>query len=270
MGGYPEMTANDISASVDNRAGAQVYVGRGLSGSALKMIAVIVMIIDHVTAHILCRNPLFLQQFNVLWKPMCLYSIIRLFTRIAFPLFCFGIVEGFIHTHDRRKYGCNLLVFALLSEIPWNLVHENKLLMPDSQNVFFTLFFGYLCLCILDKYKNDMAKCTFLLMAVMLVSFAVKADYGPKGFCLIVVLYYVREHIGLQALAAGTLINPASYGFGALAFVPVAFYNGKRGFIHGKFWKYFFYVVYPGHLLLIWCYLRYTGGYGGISGHIGV
>lgn len=232
--------------------GPDIRTKKILSGSAIKMIAVILMIVDHVTAYILGHLPVFINYIEVAGVKISWYMIIRHITRMGFPLFCFGIVEGYLHTHDRRKYGLNILVFAFLSEVPWDLVHYNKLFDTTKQNVFFTLFLGYLAICILEKYKDDMLKCTLLLLICTLVSFPMHADYGPKGFCFLVVMYVVRNNLALQALASGGMINEISHGAGALAAIPIALYNGERGFIKGKFWKYFFYCIYPGHLLAIW------------------
>ena len=237
-----------------------INVKKCLSGSAIKMIAVISMIIDHMTAYILVFYPVFLNQFGPSALNLNWYTIIRHITRIGFPLFCFGIVEGYIHTHDRRKYGLNILIFGLLSELPWDLLHEGKIFAPRTQNVFFTLFLGYLGICVLEKYRDDKLRCTLLMVALMLTAFAVHSDYGAKGMGLIVVMYIVRKNIAMLALSTGALINPGSHGFGAFSAIPIALYNGERGFIKGKFWKYFFYLIYPGHLLLIY-FLQFKLGF---------
>ena len=116
-----------------------------LSGSMLKLIACIAMLIDHTGAIILSRyQPALMNLFYINGKGISAYRIVRDIGRCAFPIFCFLIVEGFLHTHDRRKYGQNLLLFALISEIPWNFMFANTWHYADKQNVFFTLFLGYL------------------------------------------------------------------------------------------------------------------------------
>ena len=114
-----------------------------LSGSMLKVIACIAMLIDHTGAIILKLYPPALNTlFYINGKGYSAYRVVRDIGRCAFPIFCFLIVEGFLHTHNRRKYGRNLLLFALISEIPWNYMFANTWHYADKQNVFFTLFIG--------------------------------------------------------------------------------------------------------------------------------
>ena len=117
---------------------------RILSGSALKVLAMIIMLIDH-TASFLLRDyePATTPWFQLGDNTYSLYRVMRDVGRAAFPIFCFLLVEGFLHTHNRFKYGRNLLIFACISEIPWNFAQNGTLLFPDKQNVFFTLFLGY-------------------------------------------------------------------------------------------------------------------------------
>lgn len=113
---------------------------RVLSGSALKLIAIILMLIDHTGVMILYNYPpanAILFSFGGVdysW-----YRIFRDIGRAAFPIFCFLLVEGFLHTHNRRKYGRNLFLFACISEIPWNFMFTNTW-RYEKQNVFLPCF----------------------------------------------------------------------------------------------------------------------------------
>lgn len=97
-----------------------------LSGSALKLLACILMLIDHTGVLILANwKPALRVLFTIGSTEITWYRIVRDIGRSAFPIFCFLLIEGFLHTRNRRKYGQNLLLFALISEIPWNFVFSN-------------------------------------------------------------------------------------------------------------------------------------------------
>jgi len=163
------------------------------SGSALKLIALISMIIDHTAFALIYYIPLESQLlFTLGEKTVTWYSLMRGIGRLAFPLYCFLLSEGFVHTHDRRKYGRNLLVFALISELPWNLLHAGTWLYPGSQNVFFTLFLGFLGITVLDELPSLCKKFAALGTLLIAASF-LHADYGVRGFALPVLLYALRR-----------------------------------------------------------------------------
>ncbi|MDE5792408.1 MAG: conjugal transfer protein TraX, partial [Oscillospiraceae bacterium] len=96
------------------------------SGSALKLLACITMLIDHISHVLLIHIPACTEVF---WQienyhiQFSVYTIGRYIGRIAFPIYAFLLAEGFQHTHSIKKYALNLLLFALISEIPWNLEH---------------------------------------------------------------------------------------------------------------------------------------------------
>lgn len=115
-----------------------------ISGSSMKVIAITTMLIDHIASHILRGIEWATDPFFVFWgHDIHWYLVLRSIGRIAFPIFAFLITEGYQHTHNRRNYGRTLLLFALLSEIPWNLVHADSLFCR-SQNVFSPCFLAML------------------------------------------------------------------------------------------------------------------------------
>lgn len=216
-----------------------------LSGSMLKVIAICAMLIDHVAAFLLYDNKIVL--FTLFGRSVGLYHIMRYVGRIAFPLFAFLVVEGYLHTSNKKKYGIHLLVFALISELPWNLVHTGDWTY-SNQNIFFTLLLGYLAVCVFEHFRGK--EQVLLLVAILCFSIVFDADYGLGGVCLILFLYVLREHALLQALfGICTLSNGWAVG---LAFVPINLYNQKRGFIRGRLAKYAFYAVYPVHLFIFY------------------
>lgn len=222
-----------------------------ISGSMLKLIAIITMFIDHLASYILSQISFFTNPI-LSFSDISIYEICRIIGRLAFPLYCFLLVEGFIHTKNRKKYGIRLLTFAFISELPWNYAHSGKLLY-SSQNVMFTLFFGYLALCALKYFDKDILKQSFSLILIFFVCFISTIDYGVRGLGLIIIIYLLRDKIIPQAIIASCLLNWKA----GLAFIPIGFYNGKRGFMKGSFSKYVGYLFYPVHILILGI-IKYT------------
>lgn len=141
------------------------------------------MLIDHIAAFVLylyepATQPILLVGSHEL----SLYKIMRYIGRTAFPIFVFLLVEGFCHTHNKKKYGRNLLIFAIISEIPWNLLHSGTCFY-DKQNVFFTLLLGYMGMVVIEMYQDTTIilckiKQTAILFVLLLLSMLLKADYG--------------------------------------------------------------------------------------------
>ena len=166
---------------------------RILSGSVLKLIAIILMLIDHTGLMILYNYPATTATlFHFGGIDYSWYRIFRDIGRAAFPIFCFLLVEGFLHTHDRKKYGLNLLVFACISEIPWNFMFTNTW-RYEKQNVFFTLFLGYLAFCALEYFWDNQKMQFLCILALLAVSVFLKADYGWRGFVFLLIMYWFRN-----------------------------------------------------------------------------
>lgn len=241
---------------------------RGISGSTLKIIAVITMLTDHVGAFILCRYLMasgymevaasgdmsvinaWLTENAVLYNS---YIITRYIGRVAFPIFCFLLVEGFGRTRDVKKYALRLGVFALISEIPFDLAMKAKVFDFTYQNVYFTLLIGLLTMVAFDFIGKRKQKTVvkLILSAGALALGAVVAellntDYGAIGVISIMLLYILR-HNKVWQIVGGCLVFLWEFT-APLAFIPIGFYNGKRGLRL----KYFFYAFYPLHLAVIY------------------
>ncbi len=233
------------------------------SGSTLKLIAVITMLIDH-TAHVLLEKiPFFTQTLIKLFDDdISFYMLFRTIGRMAFPIYAFLLTEGFLHTHDRKKYALNLFIFALISEIPWNLEHCGKI-SYEKQNVFFTLFLGLLCMMIYETYQENHKKQLLYLLAVAFGAMLLNADYGLKGVGFIFAMYLLREKkIPQMFVSSAFLSGNFFYTSGVmLAFLPINLYNQERGFIRGKLWKYAFYAFYPVHMLILYYIKLSVWGY---------
>ena len=178
-----------------------------------------------------------------------LYDLMRLVGRLAFPLFCFLLVEGFLHTSNVKKYALRLALFALVSEVPFDLAVFGTLFDPKHQNVFFTLLIGLLVMIAADRFREKVWVQVVIYAAGMAAGLLLQTDYGYKGVLLIIILYIFRYERKTQALAGALTI---SWELTApLAFLPILAYNGKRGLSM----RYFFYWFYPVHLLIL-CALR--------------
>lgn len=226
-------------------------MNKGISGSWLKLIACVSMLIDHTASHVFKgMDWAYYFFFQIGHREITPFFFMRsVIGRWAFPIFSFLIVEGFLRTHDRKKYGMNLLGFALISEIPFNLVNANNFFYY-KQNVFFTLFLGYLGLCVIVRYKEDFKNLTKYLVPLFLISIVLRADYGCIGFGFILLIYLLRNNKLLMSIV-GTGALPSTI-FSGMAFIPIWFYNGERGFVRGSVLKYAFYAFYPIHLLVLY------------------
>ncbi len=215
-----------------------------LDGTALKIIAMISMVFDHV-------GDLFFP--DLMWP--------RMIGRLAMPIFSFCIAEGFIHTKDKKKYLRRIGIFALISEIPFDLAFEGKIGF-SHQNIMLTFFLAVIALMLYDRIsgeedperkqggKTALGVCA--VMAISVLSFLLRADY--TFFVVIAVfLFYVfrmrhpliRAGIGAAFLSVTRTIG--YYCTTGFSFIPLAMYNGKKG----KGLKWLFYFFYPGHLLLL-------------------
>ncbi len=205
-----------------------------MSSFALKCIALICMVIDHTGA--------------ILFPEL---RWMRYLGRLAFPIYAFLIVEGYVHTRNVRKYILRLAVFAVISDVPFDIAAFGMWFDPGHQNVFFTLLMGLLALVIIDRFTHH----TFL-QAILVASLAYMAqllhtDYRYIGVCLIVVFYIFRDRLFFKITAALNAIIPFSSNIefmACTAILPISLYNGKRGRFS---WKPFFYIFYPAHLLLL-------------------
>lgn len=171
----------------------------------------------------------------------------RFIGRIAFPIFCFLLVEGFMHTSNRKKYALRLFLFAFISELPFDLALFNSPVDWGYQNVFFTLLIGLLVIWAMDAVRKSKFQIPLQLTAILVGGFLawfLKTDYDYKGILLIVILYIFRYDRKLRTIAG--CISLLWEAPACLAFLPINLYNGKRGLSL----KYFFYAFYPLHLLI--------------------
>ncbi|MCR5387633.1 MAG: conjugal transfer protein TraX [Lachnospiraceae bacterium] len=202
----------------------------------LKMIAVISMLIDHI-GMVLFPHQMWLRGIG----------------RLAFPIYCFLLTEGYKYTSSKIKYAIRLAVFAVLSEIPFDLAESDTLFDWSRQNVFITLFFGFLLIWAYDVlfYKN-MVLLMGIYIAIALAAYFSKCDYSAGGV-LIIFLFYVFGKIKPVQYVSFSVVDIACYEskmqkYAIFALIPITFYNGERG---RKLGKWFFYPFYAVHFLVL-------------------
>jgi len=242
---------------------------RGLSGSTLKWIAAVTMLIDHFAAVILLGR-LYSERAwgSGIWSLQCYWDL-RIIGRLAFPIYCFLICEGYRHTHSLRGYLLRLLGFALLSELPFDWAFQRALFDLSAQNVFFTLALGLGAIALWETLRRNREGKALVRASVAagLVCAALCAagellhtDYGSMGVLLIIAMWLLREQPLWRIPTAAVILSSMALFFRSswielyalLSFIPISLYNGT----HGRQIKYLFYVFYPVHLLLL-CSIRY-------------
>ena len=170
-----------------------------------------------------------------------------------------GVAVGYRYTSNKIKYGLRLLLFALISQIPYSLFVSDKLFLYDNYNVIFTLLLGFLCLCSIYNIKNMFFKILAVMVCVLLSYFS---EYGLFAIGLIVMFYllidskwklYIYSLISLLNLIFITITSNSIISFviylGLFLVIPLLnLYNGKKGKYN---LKYIFYVFYPLHLFVL-------------------
>ena len=210
--------------------------------SVLKWIAVLTMVIDHVGAI------LFPDQ---IWM--------RVIGRVAFPVYAYCLAEGFRYTSDYRRYLGRLALFAILSEIPFDLAFYGVPFSFAHQNVFFTLTLGLILLWVLERCREQLLLCAGAFAVLCFLAQALHMDYGAGGL-LMVFAFYLAQQGTSPWIGWGifVFINLFGYAGGVqwaaiLALLPIGLYSGKAG----KRKQRFFYWIYPLHLLLLWVIEKY-------------
>ena len=253
---------------------------KGLSTGFIKTIALTCMFVDHFAASVVLRlmsdmnHPVMVAlgelfgtsgAFETYQVMATVYRCMRNIGRISFPIYCFFIVEGFLRTRSRKKYARRLAVCALLSEIPFDLALFGKIIYLGHQNVFFTLLLGMLAIWVIDTFMNKKdwkngkkiwlsTLCGFCFYLAAELMFT---DYSSYGVTAIVLMYFARRVLEQKiklwppiVFAVGTAVLcllslGEAWAFMALPFF--FFYQGKKGWNA----KWFFYLFYPVHLLLL-------------------
>ena len=212
----------------------------------LKIIAMISMAFDHV-------GDVFFP--DIIW--------LRMVGRLAMPIFAFCIAEGYIHTRNRNKYLLRMGIFALVSEVPFDLAFEGNINL-SHQNIMLSFFISIAALMLFDLIRGPKSEIkgrysvwrtmlgVLAVIAMAVVAMLVKSDYTMFAVASVFLFYvfkdvnhYVRPIPGVAFLALTRTMG--YYCTTGLSIVPLLLYNGKKG----KGLKWLFYAFYPGHLLLL-------------------
>ena len=182
-----------------------------ITSFTLKIIAIISMLIDHTTVALYYFIPTEMDY---------IYDIGRGIGRIAFPLFCFMLVEGYYHTRNKWRYLGSLILLAFISELPFDSLFSGNGLQLEynSQNVFFTLAMGLFMVILLDATNKRMkaiiekqekgvnrfeAVATNVIIQLLIIQLMymhmsyIKSDYDSFGLDLILYIYYFEKIPGL-------------------------------------------------------------------------
>jgi len=237
----------------------------GLSSSVLKILAIVLMVLDHLWATVIPGN-----------------NWMTYLGRIAFPIFAFQLVEGYFHTSDRKRYQKRILITALLSEVPFNLMLMSSPIFPFHQNVMFTFLLALramdgLELICREQTGRAAVRGLIRFAACLLLSVIGFVDYGLTGILTVLAFYAFRcfPLARLGQLASMVLLHivffdgqviPLSFGsfvwdfptqgFAVLSLIPIWLYNGEKG-QGGKVLKYGAYLFYPIHMLLLYLLRTY-------------
>lgn len=250
---------------------------RYISGNQIKLIAASCMFIDHFSKTVIfsyVKNAMLPQENagrEFLISSEQVYGVMKNILlpigAVAFPLFCFLFVEGYIHTSNRKRFLCRLTIFALISEIPFDITFFGDFAQMDgtyplywgAQNVFFTYILGMRTLILIDLAKKIPKKSLSILLQGGTVlalctaaEFFVHSDYEGYGVLLIALFYVLRKNRILQVLAplVYSIFRHTQHPISlAVSFSLILLYNGTRG--KWDINKYFFYTFYPAHILFL-------------------
>ena len=232
-----------------------------LSAAALHILAMALMLMDHLWATLLPAQE---------WLTCA--------GRLAFPIFAFMAVEGYFHTRSFRRYALRMLVFALLSEIPFDLMYGGTWFYPVHQNVIWTLLLGLLGIRAMESVREKGKTGLYILTCagVTLLGFALgtagMVDYYGAGVLTVFAFYFFRGRewwkllgqilvlywINVRLLGGqlypvsifGTEFEICQQGLALLALVPIWLYRGRQGH-HSRAFQYACYAFYPVHMLVL-------------------
>lgn len=230
-----------------------------LTANKLKIIAIISMFFDHFVA-------VFIQHDSIQG------ILLRIPGRISAPIICYFVAEGYFYTSNKNKYILRLVIFALISHVPYNLLFGFGFFQATS--IIWGLALGLIALTVIkdDRY-NIVVKVLVLLLACFL---SLRANWNFVAVLWIVGFGLFRGNLKHQMysfIIIGVIFHliPTFIYFGfshslyphwyQLAFIIaipfLLMYNGKLG-KKSKTLSLLFYTFYPGHMLLLYLIDQFT------------
>lgn len=232
-----------------------------LTSFSLHVLAMAFMLCDHIWATMPTQG-----------------SLLTCIGRLAFPIFAFLLSEGFVLTHDRKKYALRLLVMAVISELPFNLMYGGELIYPYHQNVLWTFLLSLLCLWVIESVRKK-GRLWLTVLTAALVSLlgwflgtVLMLDYYGTGVLTVIVFYLFRGNRWWQRLGqlvglvwincdllGGMLMPVTLFGFSfefpqqglaLLSLLLIWAYRGEQG-RHSRWTRAFCYGFYPAHMLIL-------------------
>ena len=221
-----------------------------LTQEHLKLLACALMLIDHI------------GFINLI---PAYYTELRTIGRLAFPIFCFLLCQGFIHTRNRKKYLLRLGIGAILAEIPYDLMVFGSAFDLTRQSVMLTLFLAFGMAVLMEKTERIPLK-LLILVPFYLLADLLRTDYGGAGI-LMVAIFLLTERLPYKLLWQTGLLLIAQFFveswkltffgiafpiqiFAVFAMVPIALYSGRKT-THAKALQWGFYLFYPVHMLIL-------------------
>jgi len=232
-----------------------------ISAAGLHVLGMLLMLCDHVWATVLPAAE---------W--------LTCIGRVAFPIFAFMIVEGYFHTRNLRRYLLRMLVFALVSEIPFDLMYSDSVFYPYHQNVLWTFLISLVLITLMEKMRERLRPalavigCCGVVLLGFVAGYLTMVDYYGVGVLTVVVFYFFRKRswqsflgqlvclyvLNVKILGGyyyelslfGYSFALVQQGLALLALVPIWLYRGRQG-THSKTFQYVCYGFYPVHMVLL-------------------
>lgn len=232
-----------------------------LSAAALHILAMAFMLMDHLWATLLPAQE---------W--------LTCVGRIAFPIFAFMAVEGYFYTHNLKKYLLRMLIFAVISEVPFDLMYGGTWFYPVHQNVIWTLMMGLVGIHLMETVRKKKSIFVYILVSAIVVILGgllgtlSMVDYYGMGVLTVFIFYFFRGRkwwcllgqmlalywVNVELLGGlmypirlfGMELELCQQGLALLALLPIWLYRGRQGY-HSKPFQYFCYAFYPIHMLVI-------------------